>query len=577
MGGAIFSGVLSKCTFEFSVNSTSNMKFSENYAQFFEQSVYIENIGTCGLINKKLLDNYQYSLAKTDFLFPLYKINFNLKVNRDRIMLGKIFNLKSFNNTDIFGREAVGIGYIRVRRNTNKTSLQEDYRIHGPQTINLDNYTESIKFYMYGPKVYEDIDVTVEIYFKRHAPYGLGLFVLNFSLVPCKMGYKYSVKDKICVCADQTNKYIQCHLQSISIKRHYWYSCQLKEVLPCPQLNCIFVSEHCTNHTSDTSSTSSDYCSIQSPADVCKHGRSGFLCYNCADNYSFTLGALKCTSRECDVWSALEVSGLLLAYWILSISAILIIAHSQREVSLGFMFGIMHYYSGAMLYTKSSELFSEEWMQIVIYMATAITSINPEILGLLDICFAENWSSNLLHELFRFLSPVLVGMVVLLITFLLRRFRKARHTAPTAEKSTIRAVCLLILFSYTSITNTSLKLLIPMKVNGSFVAQVAPTIPYFHKDNIPYVIIGICAEVLFSLPLCFLLLLLSPVVNRCVRSNNNRFRQIINDFCACYRPGCQWFAGFYFLSRQAVFVLNATNTGPFPNSNTILTIAIITI
>ena len=569
IGGAIYSSVFSHCTFV--MNSICDMQFLDNYAQFFEQSVYIENIGTCGQNNKAFLDCYGYSLANTDILFPLYHINFSLKTKSNKIMLGEEFHLELLNMTDIFGQQTVGIGYIRVHCTSNKASLKEDYRIRGPQTVNLDNYTDSIKFLMYGPEVQHETNVTIEIYFERHIPFGLGLAELNLSLVHCRMGYKYSVKDNICVCVCQTNKYVQCSLQNISIKRHYWYSSQLMTTYPCPQLNCLYVSDYCPSHSSDNSSKSLDYCSIQSPVDVCSHGRSGFLCYNCANNYSFTFGALKCTTEECDVWSALKVSGLLLAYWTLLTAVILLIAFSKGNVNLGFMFGIMHYFSVAVLYTKSSELFSEEWMQVIMYIATAITSLNPEIFGLIDVCFAERWTSNLPHELFRFLTPILVGLVLFFIFFIFHHSRNPRCKS-LAEKSTAFAVCLFILFSYTPITNTSLKLLLPMKVNGRFVAQVAPTIPYFHKENMPYATIAICVEVLLSFPLCFLLLL-SPAINRCIKSEKNRLKLILNEFGACYKPGYQWFAGFYFLSRQVLFILNSTNSGPFPNSNIIMTTA----
>ena len=200
----------------------------------------------------------------------------------------------------------------------------------------------------------------------------------------------------------------------------------------------------------------------------------------------------------------------------------------------------------------------------------AITLCDPELLGYVtNTCFAKSWENPLPHELFRIATPFFLVSAIFFITLFSRYCRMPKRIS-LAENSPIHAICLLILLSYTSISCTSLKLLIPMEVNDSLRVQVAPSVVYFGNEHIPYAILGIFAELFFSFPICFLFLF-TPLISRCVNLVRLQLKPIVDEFQACYKPEYRWFAGFYFLTRQIVYLVNMTYSGPFPQFNYVLT------
>ena len=66
--------------------------------------------------------------------------------------------------------------------------------------------------------------------------------------------------------------------------------------------------------------------------------------------------------------------------------------------------------------------------------------------------------------------------------------------------------------------------------------------------------------------LCFLLIL-APCLSRKLNFVKLRLKPILDEFQACYRPECRWFAGFYFLARQLMFLASIIPQQDLPQSN----------
>ena len=570
-GGAIFSEVSSKCTFN--VNSTDQplVSFKNNSAGLLNQSIYIKNIGICKESNKLMLSLFTYSSnSTTEVMFPLHNLGLRLDPNSRRYMLGEIFHVSLLNISDIFGRAAVGIGYLNLIV-IDKLNLNKTYRIIGPSTIGLDNYTKEIDFIIQGPEVIDIVNLTMKLFFDRHQPYGVGKVDIDIELVPCYLGHRY--EDGICICEDDLVGEVMClpHTQNLCIRRHYWFSSEFNKTFPCPSLNCLYMNNHCPRNTGNCTGFD-DYCYIRNSDDVCNNGRSGFLCSQCADGNSLSFAAVKCSpTSTCSSGRLLILLLALLVYWTLLILAIAICILFKLSVRSGFMYGIVYFFSVAVLYTKNSELFGHVWLQIFMYIGAAITLLDPELLGYINFCFVKSWTNPLPHELFRYATPIFVITTICVLIFLSRHCRiPMPKRLSFAENSPIHVICLLILLSYTSISYTSLKLLIPMEVNGSLVVQVAPTVAYFHTEHIPYAVVAIIAELFFTLPLCFLFLF-APIISRRVNLVKFRLKPIIDEFQACYKSRYRWYAGFYFIARQIIYLVHGIILGPFPHSNNVLT------
>ena len=197
------------------------------------------------------------------------------------------------------------------------------------------------------------------------------------------------------------------------------------------------------------------------------------MCSECATNHSFTFAAFKCSSSTtCNPWNTLLLLLALLVYWIVFIVVLLIGLSLNLGVGSGFMFGIVYFFSVATIYTGNSELYSDMWVRILLYIDMAITLCDPELLGYVtNTYFAKSWENPFPHQLFRIATPFFLVSAIFLITLFSRYCRMPKRIS-LAENSHIHAICLLILLSYTSISCTSLKLLISMEVNDSLRVQV---------------------------------------------------------------------------------------------------------
>ena len=249
-----------------------------------------------------------------------------------------------------------------------------------------------------------NISAVIDLYFRREDSYGVGKAEINFHLVKCQLGYEYSHKKTMCVCEFKSpNDFFKCdcHRQTLRVKRHYWYSIEYKTSYPCPALKCWFIYGRCPK-TSRLYSNSIEYCSIREEHDICWEGKSGFLCSECATNHSFTFAAFKySSSTTCNPWNTLLLLLALLIYWIVIIVVLLFGLSLNLGVESGFMFGIVYFFSVVTIYTGSSELYSNMWVRILLYIDMAITLCDPELLGYVtNTCSAKSWENPLPHELF---------------------------------------------------------------------------------------------------------------------------------------------------------------------------------
>ncbi len=153
-----------------------------------------------------------------------------------------------------------------------------------------------------------------------------------------------------------------------------------------------------------------------------------------------------------------------------------------------------------------------------------------------------------------------------LVVILWSRFCPCPKSISPAHNTPIHAMCLLILASYTSVTFTSFKILRPIRIGGGFRVYADPNLRYFGTKHLPYALVALFLECAIALPICFLILF-SPCLYRKVNIVKLRLKPILDEFQACYRPECRWFAGFYFLARQVIFLVSIIPTESLPEAN----------
>ena len=585
MGGAVYStpieekyesGYLIPCAFTFPDGFSSfstNITFVGNMASNSDQSLFIGNLNGCII---PILERFNYiPFIGNQLLTVPSKIEFTtvpeMINNTLEVMLGEIFYLHPI-VTDFFHHNSTFSGSLALlpaNREKNEEYSHVSFTLRGPNTISIDNYTKNMEFYIEGPdKMLNSSQLVIEFFYEEVSSYRLTNSKVNVALIPCKLGYSYSHEKKKCVCVTADN--VVCSSDDtpmVCIKKGYWYDDTIQKSIPCPYRKCGYSNGNCPK-SSENCPKLVGYCRINTTNDLCRMGRGKILCSQCQANYSFTFGAYQCVPS--DTCSRINTALLMLGvsfYWIFFIVFLLTIVSLNLSMGSGFMYGIVYFFSVSILFTEG--VVTDKFLRVLLSICISMTQLDPQLFGEIGVCFVQNWDNDLPHLMFRYITPVFVFSTILTIIYLCRYCRPPKNIS-LAENSPIHAMCLLVLFSYTSISYTNFQILQSININGKLYVNAAPNIPYFDpKDHLPYALFAIVVEVFISLPIC-LLLLFAPYLSKHINIVKIRVKPILDDFQACYRPECRWFAGFYFLARQLIYLMDTIFHEDLPQSNTIL-------
>ena len=140
------------------------------------------------------------------------------------------------------------------------------------------------------------------------------------------------------------------------------------------------------------------------------------------------------------------------------------------------------------------------------------------------------------------------------------------------QSSIIKAFSTFLLLSYVKFLNATIDMLLPIKaydVHGQMVGWYVyydASYRYFHKDHLPYAIMGIACFLIFVLsPLVLLLIYPTTCFQRCLnicRLRSHALQVFVDTFQGHYKDGtepgtrdCRWFAAVYFLARIIAFYI----------------------
>ena len=573
VGGALYSMVSGKshCVFTFSDELRFNISFINNLANQRNQSLFIQNAEGCESSRDVLINTFQYFPKNSHIFFPLTMLTLTTtgtarKSHDVQVMPGEYFTIALKELRDWFGLVSTyEIHHMRMKSRSNG-----DFTLVMPDTADI--YLTESKFYVKGPNISKQAKFSVDLYVFGVISYHIGSTTLNVTVVPCRLGYSYSMKQQVCLCASNYSNNVRCSSENhkVCVRYRHWFSNDYKTAVPCPAQNCWFMYGQCPINTEVCPGYSKIYCSINSTDDICWDGRGGFLCSECASNYSFAFRAFQCAKTStCSSSSTFVILLILIIYWSIFALAILAVLSLNLREGSGFMYGIVYYFSVATIYTSSNPLFSDLWLRLLVYISIGITQLDPELLGYaVRLCFIQSWTNPLPHQLFHYTTPIFVSIIIA-SCFLFFRYCRLPKKISLDKTSPIHAICMLILFSYTSLCLTNFKILLPAQLFGQRRVRAAPTLLFFSVAHLPYAMIALFMELFIALPVC-ILFLFAPCISHRVNLVKYKLKPILDEFQACYRPKSRCFAGFYFVARQLVYLIDGLFSENFPQHNGLL-------
>ena len=364
---------------------------------------------------------------------------------------------------------------------------------------------------------------------------------LVVELIPCidHPGYTYSTAHKACVCYHHN---VDCHDSYNEIKRGYWFGSVMDETSTsiCPKHYCKFTSR---------TETRQGYYKLPSTIDdQCTDHRVGRACGECSSRYTLSYDSTDCISvDQCGTgWTVLVIT-LTCLYWIVIVAGVFGLMYFKFQISLGHLYGLIYYYSIMNILLDSNPNLSDGVFQFASVLSS-FAQLTPQFLG--ELCFVKGLSG--IDQLFIHYSHA-VGVSLLLLLIVVAARWSARVTL-FVSRCIIRVICLLILLSYTSIVSTSLQLLQPLRFTDvkEWYTYSSPNIQYFHGRHAVYGVVAIICELVVGIGLP-LLLLLQPFLSR--KINFIRIKPLLDQFQGCYKDKYRWFAAYYLICRQVIFLI----------------------
>ena len=271
-------------------------------------------------------------------------------------------------------------------------------------------------------------------------------------------------------------------------------------------------------------------------------------CGECSAGYTLTYDSADCIdAQKCSPGIMMLVVILTILYWIAVVLVVFGLMYLKFNISLGYTYGLLFYYS-----VVDILLGSNLYISVGVFQLTAILSsfakLTPQFLG--KLCLVQGLS-GIDQEFIHYIHALAICLLTIAIIIAARC--SVRITS-IVSRCIIRVICFLLLLAYTSLASTSLQLLRPLyyhDIDDAYV-YLSPSIKYFTNRHLAYGIVAcVCGLfIVFSFPL---LLFLQPFLRSKV--NFVRIKPLLDQFQGCYKDQHHWFAAFYLICRLVIIAI----------------------
>jgi len=428
--------------------------------------------------------------------------------------------------------------------------------VHPNVVVDSSSVIQSIIFV--GEKSYSSINVTVAI------TRLLVTTILIVELLPCEHhpGNMYNVTTMGCVCFQ--SDIINCYKDHNEIKRGYWFG----SVSGRPTTSLC--PNHYCNFPTISKETDGFYMLPDTIDAQCEHHKSGIACGECSPGYTLAFDSTDCISVDnCSAGMTVLVVVSTCFYWIVVVAGVFILMYLNARISLGYLYGIIYFYSLVMILLYDNPYMSNGALHFVSVLSS-FAQLSPQFLG--ELCFIKGLSG--IDQLF--IHYFHAAAVSLLVLGLVLAARCSARITRFVSRCIIRVICLLLLLSYTSIASTSLQLLRPLKFAGigETYTYLSPHIKYFHGRHAFYGSVAAVCElvIVIGVPL---ILLLEPFINS--KINFIKIKPFLDQFQSPYKNKYRWFAAYYLICRQAIVATAFTSNDSYNTALLYVNIAIVII
>ena len=364
-------------------------------------------------------------------------------------------------------------------------------------------------------------------------------------LVPCfsHIGYTYSKAKDGCTCYHPS--IVKCNEHYNEIEDGYWIGVISSQptISLCPPHYCSFI--HRIKSTLG-------YSHLPDEADAqCNHHRRGTACGECSEGHTLAYDSTDCISvNHCSTALTIIVILSTCVYWLIIVGGVFTLLYFNRNIPLGYTYGIIYYYS-MVGFLFSNNLYVSESAFVFISVMSSFTQLSPEFLG--KLCLFKGLSG--IDQLFiHYVHAIAISLLVIVFIIVAKFSRKLSDFVSRCH--IVRIICLLFLLSYTSTVSTSLQLLRPLRFTDveEVYTYSSPSVQYFHDRHAVYGTVAIVLELAMGIGLP-LLLLLEPFINKYI--NFVKIKPFLDELQDCYKmkKKYRWFASYYLICRNVILLI----------------------
>ena len=254
-------------------------------------------------------------------------------------------------------------------------------------------------------------------------------------------------------------------------------------------------------------------------------------------------------------------------YWCLVIAFVFVLLHFQFDVTAGYAYGVIFYYSVLEVIVKmliKNHYIYQNSVNISLQALPFLSNVGylkPPFLKYLQLCMGG--AETIDHMFINYIHPLIVKCLVVIIFTTARRYVIVARFIGRYVNS--KSICLLFLLSYSSVCYTSMQLLKPLAVFEGLSNNIwqwrtyfSPSVQYFRDCHILYGIIAIICELIVGIGLPILLLCQRYLI-RYFDLKLISIKPVIDQLQGCYKEDYRWFAAYYLLCRQVIYAIDITS------------------
>ena len=176
----------------------------------------------------------------------------------------------------------------------------------------------------------------------------------------------------------------------------------------------------------------------------------------------------------------------MLAYLLIVICIIFVILKLGDRVKTGYIYCILYYFSIIKLIVPASVASSP--LEIITSILQSFLQLDSYFLGYIPVCVSSHMKV-IEHKILTFLNPLIVTLVIVGVIGVSRRFT---HRFWFRNDSILKAISLLALMSFTTLTEASFSIIIPVEFDaisdGTYV-KIQPYTKYPGHQRTPCMVV----------------------------------------------------------------------------------------